>query len=84
MLGRPHVASAFGIYKESALLKGSENHNDIKYIYIHVIHNNSQTHKVKCYKLVVCGNMFRRHCGHLQANFYKSSAFNVCTHIEGV
>lgn len=29
MLGRLHVASAFGIYKESALLKGSENHNDI-------------------------------------------------------
>ena len=25
------------------------------YIYIHVIHNNSKTHKFKCYKLVVRG-----------------------------
>jgi len=29
MLGRPHVGSAFGIYKESAILKRSENHHDI-------------------------------------------------------
>ena len=50
-----------------------------KYIYIHVIHNNCKTHKVKCYKLVVRGNMFRPHCGNLQANLYKSSAFNVRT-----
>ena len=49
------------------------------YIYIHVIHNNSKTHRVKCYKLVVRGNMFRSHCGHLQANLYKSNAFNVRT-----
>jgi len=47
--------------------------------YIHVTHNNSKTHKVKCYKLVVRGNMFRSHCGHLQANLYKSSTFNVRT-----
>ena len=49
------------------------------YIYIHVIHNNSKTHKVKCYKLVVRGNMFQPHCGHRRANLYKSSAFNVRT-----
>jgi hypothetical protein len=53
-----------------------------KYIYIfffHIIHNNSKTHKFKCYKLVVHGDMFRPHCGHLQANLYKSSALNVRT-----
>ena len=38
---------------------------------IEVIHNNSKTHKFKCYKLVFRGNMFRPHCGHLQADFYK-------------
>ena len=37
------------------------------YIYIYI------------YILVVRGNMFRPHCGHLQANLYKSSAFNVRT-----
>ena len=49
------------------------------YIYIPVIHSNIKTHKVECYKLVVRGNMFRPHCGHLQANLYKSNAFNVRT-----
>jgi len=29
MLGRLHVASTFGIYKESTLLKRIEHHNDI-------------------------------------------------------
>ena len=53
--------------------------DDCKYIYIYVIHNNSKTHNFKCYKLVVRGNMFRPHCRHLQANLYKSSAFNVHT-----
>jgi len=48
-------------------------------MYIHVIHNSSKTHKVKCYKLAVRGSMFRPHCGHLQASLYKSCAFNVCT-----
>ena len=48
-------------------------------MYIHAIHNNSKTYKVKWYKLVVRGNMFEPHCGHLQANFHKSSAFNVHT-----
>jgi hypothetical protein len=54
------------------------------YIYIRVIHNNSQTHKVKCYKLVVCGNMFRLHCGHLQAIFLQikrlQCVYNVGSH----
>ena len=44
------------------------------YIYIHVIYKNSETHI-----LVVCGNMFRPHCSHLQPKLYKSSAFNVRT-----
>ena len=60
-------------YKQHTLI------NVCIYIYIHVIHNNSKTHKFKCYKLVVRGNKFRPHCGHLQANLYKSSAFNVRT-----
>jgi len=48
------------------------------YLYIHFIQNTNKTHKVTCYNLVVRGNMFRPHCGHLQANLYRSSAFNVC------
>ena len=54
-----------------------------KYIYIYIYIFTSYTTivklTIKCYKLVVRGNIFRPHCGHLQASLYKSSAFNVRT-----
>jgi len=28
---------------------------------------------------MVLGYMFRPHCGHIQTNFYRLSALNVCT-----
>ena len=49
------------------------------YIYIQVTHNNSKTHNITCYKLVVHVYMFRPHCSHIQANLYGSSTLNVCT-----
>jgi len=50
-----------------------------KHIYFHVIHNINKTHNIECYNLMVLGYMFRPYCGHLEANFYRLSALNVCT-----
>jgi len=52
---------------------------DIISIYIFTSYTTIVKPTIKCYKLVVRGNMFRPHCGNLQENLYKSSAFNVRT-----
>ena len=49
------------------------------YIFSGHTQQNSKTHNIKCYNLVVLGYTFRPHCGHLQANLYKLSALNVRT-----
>ena len=48
-------------------------------IYKFTSYTTAITHNIKCYKLVVHGYMFPPHCSHLQANFYRSSTFNVRT-----
>jgi len=54
-------------------------HSLYKHIYFHVIYNINKTHNIKCYNLMVLGYMFRPHCSHLQANFYRLSTLNVRT-----
>ena len=63
--------SVYKIQKPGNRPKINKTTNKIQAYIFYVIHNNNETHSIKCCNLKVLGYMFRPHCGHLQANLYR-------------